>query len=277
MFYIVKNKDLYELLSKSLNKENNFKKIQIKKKSIFFKNINNEKFDLIINCDANNEISKKYFYNKIYKNYNSNAYVTIINHEKIDNKKAIQIFTKQGPLAFLPISNLQTSVVFSIKNKSINYQEKFNNSEFKRLILKNKKKYNICSIDKFEIFKLKSKNLRNYYNERILAFGDVLHQLHPLSGQGFNMTLRDIKILLDIIKHKNNLGLSIDNSIYYDFEKKTKHLHFLFATGNDFVYEFFNYDNKYIKFLPKNFFAFLNNNKLFKSLVVNYADKGLNI
>ena len=33
-------------------------------------------------------------------------------------------------------------------------------------------------------FELKSSNLRNYYKENILAFGDLLHKLHPLAGQG---------------------------------------------------------------------------------------------
>ena len=41
-----------------------------------------------------------------------------------------------------------------------------------------------------------------YYHQNILAFGDLLHRIHPLAGQGFNMTIRDIKILLKIIKNK---------------------------------------------------------------------------
>ena len=41
---------------------------------------------------------------------------TIITHEKILNNIAVQIFTKKGPLAFLPISDTQTSVVYSIPN-----------------------------------------------------------------------------------------------------------------------------------------------------------------
>ena len=54
--------------------------------------------------------------------YSSNRIMDCIKETKIqkNNKKAIQIFTKFGPLAFLPISKLQTSVVYSIKNKSIN-------------------------------------------------------------------------------------------------------------------------------------------------------------
>ncbi len=66
-----------------------------------------------------------------------------------------------------------------------------------------------------------------------------MHQIHPLSGQGFNMSIRDIKIFLNLIKDKNSLGLPIDNSIYEEFENKTKYINFLFASGNDFIYEFF--------------------------------------
>ena len=39
---------------------------------------------------------------------------TVIKHEKILNNVATQIFTKRGPLAFLPISKDSTSVVYSI-------------------------------------------------------------------------------------------------------------------------------------------------------------------
>ena len=51
---------------------------------------------------------------KLLKKYNCFAYTTIIKHEKILNDKAIQIFTKKGPIAFLPISNTETSVVYSV-------------------------------------------------------------------------------------------------------------------------------------------------------------------
>ena len=275
LFSIIKNNDLNELLIKSLKKNNKFKKIKIKNKSFYSKIIHSDKFDLIFNCDSNNEISRRYFYKKIFKNYNSTAYVAIINHDKINNQKAIQIFTKYGPLAFLPISKAQTSIVYSIRNKSVNNGIRLNEVYFKKLILKNNKIYKINSIKKFDTFNLKSKTLRNYYNKNILSFGDVLHQIHPLAGQGFNMTIRDIKILLELIKDKQSLGLPIDYSIYRDFENKTKHLNFLFASGNDFIYEFFN--NNFSKSLSKRIFNYINNNKLFNNLVVKYADRGLSI
>ena len=274
LFSIIKYGDFYKLLINNLKKNNRFKKIKIKNKSFYSKILNSQKFDLIINCDRNNLISKRYFDKKIYKNYNSTAYVSVINHEKKNNKKAIQIFTSLGPLAFLPISKLQTSVVYSIKNKSIKNM-RLTEIEFKKLILKYNNDYKIKSINKLETFILNLKTSRNYFYKNILAFGDCLHQIHPLAGQGFNMTLRDIKVLLNLIENKESLGLPIDHSIYKEFENKTKHLNFLFVSGNDFIYEFFNTDNYYLKSFSKKLFNYLDNNKLFNNLAVNYADKGL--
>tara|TARA_B110000116_G_scaffold235579_1_gene220747 strand:- start:304 stop:1413 length:1110 start_codon:yes stop_codon:yes gene_type:complete len=275
LFYIIKNNNLYKLLDATLKKNVNFKKIKIYNKSFYSKIFSNHSYDLIINCDPNNKISEKFFYKKIFKNYESTAYVSIINHNKVNNKKAVQIFTKYGPLAFLPISNTKTSIVYSIKNKSTKNYQRLSKNEFEKLILKNNKGYKINSINKFETFRLQLKTLRNYYYKNVLGFGDMLHQIHPLSGQGFNMTLRDIKVFLRLLDEKKNLGLPIDNCLYEEFENETKHLNFIFASGNDFIYEFFNYDNFYLKSLSNKLFKYLNNQKYFNKLFVNYADKGI--
>ena len=97
-----------------------------------------------------------------------------------------------------------------------------NKKKFLSLIKKYNIKYEIKNITKFESFNLKSSNLRSYYNENVLAFGDLLHRIHPLAGQGYNMTIRDIRNLVDIIKNKQKLGLVLDNSIFSEFQKKTK-------------------------------------------------------
>jgi len=274
LFNIIKNKNLYNLLFQTLKTKKNFKKKIINNKFFYQKIIKKNTYDLIINCDSNNEISKKYFFRKFFKNYKSIAYIAEIQHEKINNKKATQIFTKLGPIAFLPISDTKTSVVYSIKNKSLNNNLILSQKNFEELILLQNKKYKIKFISKFNNFNLKSQSLRNYFYGNILAFGDFLHQIHPLSGQGFNMTLRDIKIFLSLIKERLNIGVPLDSSLLSDFEKKTKHLNFLFSSGNDLIYEFFNYDNVYLKPFRKKMFNLLNNNNYISKLAIKYADQG---
>ena len=193
-FSIVKYSNLFQLLEKDLKKSKNIKKFLVTTKKLNTI-IKNKKYDLIINSDFKNQISKKYFYRKYSKDYNSTAYTTIINHKECQNKSAYQIFTKFGPLAFLPISEKNTSLVFSIydKNFDMNYDKVL------KLIKFYNKKYNIKNFDKIEKFKLKFSTLRNYYYKNIVSLGDGLHQVHPLAGQGFNMVIRDIKIFSEII------------------------------------------------------------------------------
>ena len=106
LFSIVKNYDLFKLLEKNLIKNKFFK---IKKTNKIFDSFNN--YSLVINTDNSGQITKKFFSKKILKQYNSNAYITVIKHEKLENNTAAEIFSK-GPLAFLPISKNETSIVF---------------------------------------------------------------------------------------------------------------------------------------------------------------------
>ena len=268
---IVKNNEIYSLIEKSLIKEKNFSKKIIKNNSFYSSIILNKKYDLIINSELNNEISKKFFFNKIYKKYNSSAYTTIIKHEKCINKTAVQIFTKNGPLAFLPLSETETSIVFSIlENKN-----PINKKKLKDLIFEYNSQYQIKSFYKFKKFNLKFSFLRNYYHNNILCFGDNLHRIHPLAGQGFNMTIRDIETISVLIDKKIGLGLPLDSSILNEFEKKTKHLNFIFANGVDFIHEFFKLDNKIGNNYSKEIFKFLEKNKFIKNSFSKFADKGL--
>ena len=273
LFLIAKNNEIYELLEKDLKKNKLFKKILIKNNNFYKKILKEQKYELIINCDGNNKISRNFFYNKINKSYNSNAYTTIIKHQNIKNEKAIQIFTKMGPIAFLPISNFETSIVFSIINKKVILNE----NEIKNLISLHNKNYEIKSFGKLEKFELNFSVSRNYYYKNLMAFGDSLHKIHPLAGQGFNMILRDINILSKIIQDRIDLGLQIDHTIYEAFEKKTKHFTFIFSCGNDFIYEFFKFDNKYKNNYLNQLVKFLGENKLFNKIASKYADQGLSI
>ncbi len=267
VFSIVKNAEFYDILKKNLI----YDKFIKFKKNKDYKKIIKENYNLVINCDLNNQISKKFFSKKIKKNYHSLAYTTIINHKKlIKNNIASQIFTNNGPIAFLPISKTQTSVVYSFKIK----QSK-NMIDIKKLIHKFNPCYDIVKIGNISNVELKSSNLRNYYKENILAFGDLLHKVHPLAGQGFNMSLRDIICLSKLIDEKLDLGLDLDLTICRDFEKETRDKNFIFSMGIDWIYEFFYFESKTNNELISKSLSILGKNKFFNSFFKKFADSGL--
>ena len=271
LFYMVKNDELYESLRRKVFK-NKFFNSTIIKKTFNEEQLNKKEYDLIINCESNNFLSKKYFTRKIEKKYFSIAYTAVLRHEKIENNTAIQIFTKFGPVAFLPILKNETSIVCSMDVKN----RKFTDADIIEIINKNNPKYQINNISDFDSFKLSSSSSRNYYHKNILAFGDFLHRIHPLAGQGFNMTIRDIKVLSDIIQSKIELGLHIDSSILNNFEKQTRNKNFIFSNGIDFIYEFFNIEKKIKNKNVMKILKIIGNNNNFNNLLIKFADRGMN-
>ena len=263
---------MVNLINKRIKKNKLIKQYKIKNSS-FFKSIIDEKdnYDLIINFNEKNILSKKLFFKRNEKDYNSFAYTSLISHESCNNNTAFQIFTKFGPLAFLPNSKNKTSIVFSVFDKNNNISE----SKIKDLIFNYNKTYKIKSFTKFEKFKLKSSILKNYYYKKILCFGDNLHKIHPLAGQGFNMTIRDIKVLLSLIDFRINLGLSLDSSVLLEFQNKTKHYNYIFSNTIDFIHEYFKIDNSFNNLYSKKLFNFLDKNNLFKKYTIKLADKGI--
>ena len=265
IFSIIKNYKFYQLLKNNLSKNRYFKSKLVSLKNLTFIN----KYDFIINCESSNIVTRKFFSKKLLKEYNSKAYTTLITHEKIQNDVAVQIFTSRGPLAFLPVSNTQTSIVYSIPNSITE-----TNENIEKLIREKNKKYKIKNIEKLNNFKLKSLNLRSYYHKNILSFGDMLHTIHPLAGQGFNMTVRDLKILLEIIKKKIDVGLPLDKSINVEFQNKAKHKNLIFSYSIDMIHKIFNFEKKTkSKFLSKSIqlvFKQPHINKVFSKI----ADKG---
>jgi len=269
--FLIKYTDLFNLLEKASKKS---KKIIFKLttnkvlKNMVIKN----KYDFIINSDNKNIITKKYFNKVIKKDYNSSAFTGILHHSKIKNNTAVQIFTKYGPLAFLPLSQTKTSIVYSVEKK---YH--LENRDLKKIIYEFNKIYRIKKLDKLEKFDLNFSFSRNFFYRNILCFGDSMRKIHPLAGQGFNMTLRDIKILNKLIEEKINYGLNIDESLFIDFKNKVHHFNLIFATGINLINEFFVLDSKLDSKISKNIFKMLNKSKIFKEYSNIFADRGINV
>ena len=170
LFYVFKNYKLIKNLKSDLKKNKLFNL----KKQISYNVLIKKDYKLIFNCDPKDSITKKFFFKKIDKDYRSYAYTTIIKHKKIlNNNIAKQIFTLNGPLAFLPISSTETSIVYSERGNK--------NTDLEKLIKKYNNKYEIIKFSKPSTISLRSSNLRSYYYKNILAFGDLLHRLQITS------------------------------------------------------------------------------------------------
>jgi 2-octaprenyl-6-methoxyphenol hydroxylase len=249
-------------------------------KEITFKDLIKKNYNLIIFASANNlSLLSKFKLRKVVdKSYNEDAYVFNLFHEKISNNSARQFFLKDGPLAFLPVSSAETSVIWSIKNNSINKKyvsnkkdlSKFFNKHFKELF---KEIISISEINKF--------NLNYIFNElkdskRTLLFGEIANKIHPIAGQGWNMTLRNIFSLIKVIKYSMNLGLEIGNDIFIKKYLNETNLNSLaFATLIDGIRKIFDIKIDSYAAIRKNTLSNLDKNFFIKKNFINIANKGL--
>ena len=88
---------------------------------------------------------------------------------------------------------------------------------------------------------------KKYYKDRVLLFGDALHRVHPFTGQGFNMILRDLANLENTLKNKIALGLDIGSArciIRIFASNKTKKFS-LFISNRFYKKFFFNPRKKF--------------------------------
>jgi 2-octaprenyl-6-methoxyphenol hydroxylase len=249
-------------------------------KEIVFKDLKKENYNLVIFPSANNLflLSKFKLRKVIDKSYNEDAYVFNLHHKKIINNSARQFFLKDGPLAFLPVSKTETSVIWSIKNNSINkkyvsskkHLSKFFNTHFKELF---NEIISISEINKF--------NLNYIFNElkdskRTLLFGEIANKIHPIAGQGWNMTLRNIFSLIKVIKYSENLGLEIGNDIFIKkYLDETNLNNLAFATLIDGIRKIFDIKIDSYAAIRKNTLSNLDKNFFIKKNFINIANKGL--
>ena len=91
------------------------------------------------------------------------------------------------------------------------------------------------------------------------------------------MSLRDIKLLLNLIDKKINLGLDIDKSLCQDFQNYSRDKNYLFSTGIDWIYELFTLESKINSNLLNKSINIIGKNKIINSFFKKFADNGFRV
>ena len=91
------------------------------------------------------------------------------------------------------------------------------------------------------------------------------------------MSIRDIKVLSELINFKINLGIQLDSSICSEFEKKVKPQNYLFSRSIDFIYELFKFESKTKNKLMSKSIKLLGKNRSVNRLITKLANTGITI
>lgn len=174
------------------------------------------KSDCVILADGKNLVIKKALSkNMIINKFNQTALSIQINVSKTNQKKAYQYFTKDGPLALLPLSKNISSIIWSL-NKTSNILNLSKNDLKNKIENITKDECDIISIQSIEPFDLSFQYAKKLLYFNCLLVGDIAHTLHPIAGQGFNLSIKDIKSLTSVIKKYLDIGYKINNKLIVD-------------------------------------------------------------
>ncbi|AXN32380.1 FAD-dependent 2-octaprenylphenol hydroxylase [Vibrio coralliilyticus] len=150
---------------------------------------------LVVGADgANSWVRKQQDIPLTHWDYGHSAVVANIWTAETHDKVARQIFTPQGPLAFLPMgeSNM-SSIVWSTEPNRAESLVAMSDEEFnKSLTAEFDARLGLCEVvgQRFA-FPLKMRYARDFAVERVALVGDAAHTIHPLAGQGVNLGLLD--------------------------------------------------------------------------------------
>lgn len=265
--------NLTEIKSMVTNtKVNEFKRYLILKNGVKISS------DLVLAADGNSsqlrKLSKINFFSKKLSHSIINGYLKCTD----DNlNTARQLFLKGNFVGLLPTSpnNNVFSFVWSLESsflsknlkndnlvtKLINIlNDHFNHTNIRFCRIKSKKQNSSKNLN---VYPIDIKYVPKPFDKRIVLLGDAAHSIHPLAGQGFNLSIEDCVIMANNLLNARTIGKDLgDGSIVRDyFEMRrirkdfitfsTTSLYFLFKNNHPLLDKFINYG---IEKLEKSYF-----------------------
>lgn len=162
--------------------------------------------------------------------YGHTAIICTVKTEQSHGHIARQVFTKNGPLAFLPLQTSAgdshyCSIVWSAPTDYAHSLLTLDDQGFSRTLAEAFEHTlgNILSITTRHHFPLQQRHCKDYFKPGLVVAGDAAHTIHPLAGQGVNLGLQDVAVLADEIQRatQRNIPLS-DTSILKRYQRRRK-------------------------------------------------------
>lgn len=113
---------------------------------------------------------------------------------------AYERFTSVGPLALLPFKN-QHALVWTTLAKEAQSLLEMNDTDFLQALSMHAglQSLRFKTVTSKAIFPLKQRYADPVISQRMALVGNAAQALHPVAGQGFNLGMRDVKMLADCI------------------------------------------------------------------------------
>ncbi len=183
--------------------------------------------------------------------YNQTAIVTTVEHELDHQGIAHEKFYPSGPFAILPLRNKKSSIVWCERPERAKTIMALSDRSFDAELGKKFGDFlgDVKSLGQRWSYPLSMQLADDYTSERFCLVGDAVHGIHPIAGQGFNLGLRDIAALSEVLVNAHRLGGDIGSELVLE-----RYVHWrrtdnnILALGMDGLTRLFSNDNPVITF-----------------------------
>ena len=133
--------------------------------------------------------------------YNQNAVIGNVTPGKDHQNIAYERFTDSGPLALLPMSGGRCSLVWTVDRDNIGTVMEWDDKTFLTQLQQRfgMRLGTLQKVGRRNAYPLALVRTDEHIRPRLALIGNAAHVLHPIAGQGFNLGIRDVAALAQVI------------------------------------------------------------------------------
>lgn len=133
--------------------------------------------------------------------YDQTAVVSAVTTELPHQDTAYERFTESGPLALLPADAAHLAVVWTQRSDNAERVLAWDDETFRRelQVAFGERLGRFSGVGKRNAYPLALTRVREHVRPRLALIGNAAHAVHPVAGQGFNLGLRDVAALAEVL------------------------------------------------------------------------------
>lgn len=182
--------------------------------------------------------------------YGQTGLVCAVEHALPHEGVAHQFFMPPGPLAILPLPGNRSSIVWSETTARAAEIHAMDDAGYLDVLRPRFGGFlgEVALAGKRYAYPLRLSVANRFIGPRLALVGDAAHGLHPIAGQGFNLGLRDIAALAEVVTEAARRGEDIASPLVLErYQQWRRFDTMLMAVGTDGVNRLFSNDNPVLR------------------------------